>query len=409
MGGGFRRAKDQQVAASRTPTIAPPSGRAVIRRDFPLPEIRGVARLGKRTKDLVKRLGPRDVAIVDHRNLDRMAAQDLIESGVKAVVNASPSTGGRYPNPGPLALTRAGVRLVDAPGVPLFERLSDGDPVVLRGGTIIGPDGVIAEGNVRTPDELALAAREEQELIGQAIEEFAENTLAHIREERELLAGRLDLPGLRTDFRDRHVLVVIRGLDHRRDLRAIRPYIREMKPVLVGVDGGGDALLEEGLKPDVIIGDMDSASDRALCGSAELIVHAYRDGRAPGTQRLDRLGLDYKVLPAPGTSQDVAMLLAFERGAKLIVSVGSHFNVGEFLAKDREGMSSTFLTRLRVGEKLIDTKGVSRLYRPAPSSWQLLLFLLAALGTMVIVVLSSPQLVRLVELLWLKLEILLGG
>jgi uncharacterized membrane-anchored protein len=391
-----------------------PSGLAVppaqrLPSQAPVTEIRGTARLGKRTKDLVKRLRPGDIAIIDHRDIDRMAAEDLVERGVKAVVNVAPSTTGRYPNPGPLTIARAGIVLVDAPGAPLFERLSDGIVITLRGGTVIGPDGVAAEGHVWDAEQLALVAQDQQRRIGEAIESFAENTLSHIREERELVSGRLKLPALRTDFRDRHALVVVRGTDYKRDLRAIRPYIRDVKPVLVGVDGGGDALVEAGLKPDLIIGDMDSASDRVLRSGAELVVHAYDDGRAPGRDRLERLGLDYELLPAPGTSQDVAMLVAFERGASLIVSVGSHFNLTEFLGKDRAGMSSTFLTRLRVGEILVDTKGVSRLYTPTPSNSQVLMLLLVALVTVTIVVLSSPQLEHLADLLWLKLQVLLGG
>jgi uncharacterized membrane-anchored protein len=394
---------------SRT-SIPPPADRATaLRVELLWPEIRGAARLGKRTKDLVKRLRPGDIAVIEHRDLDRMAAEDLVESGVKAVVNVAPSTSDRYPNAGPLILTRAGVRLVDAPGAPLFETLEEGDQVLIRGGTVIGPSGVLAEGWTRDPGELARALRSQQRQISEAIEQFAENTLMHIREERDLLIGPLKLPDLETDFRDRYVVIVVRGPDYRRDLRAIRPYVQYLKPVLVGVDGGADALLEAGLKPHVIVGDMDSASDRVLGVGAELVVHAYSDGTAPGRDRLERLGVDYKLLPAPGTSQDVAMLMAYERGAKLIVSVGSHFNLSEFLGKDREGMSSTFLTRLRVGEILVDTKGVSRLYRPAPSGYQLLVLVLVALATITIVVLSSPQLARLVDLLWLKLQVLLGG
>jgi uncharacterized membrane-anchored protein len=397
------------MAAPRTSTAPSARGAEAIRSAVRLSDIRGAARLGKRTKELVRRLGPGDVAIIDHRDLDPMAAEDLVECRVAAVVNVAPSTTGRYPNQGPLILTRAGVHLVDVPGSALFERLSDGDPVTIRGGTIIGPQGVLAQGRVHDLDELVLAARDQRRQIGEAIERFAENTLTHIRDERELLAGSLRLPDLETDFRDRHVLVVVRGTDYKRDLSAIRPYVRDLRPVLVGVDGGGDALLEEGLKPDVIVGDMDSASDHVLSCGAELVVHAYRDGTAPGKGRLERLGLPYKLLPAPGTSQDVAMLMAFERGAKLIVTVGSHFNLTEFLSKDREGMSSTFLTRLRVGEILVDTKGVSRLYRPVTTRYHLLFFLLAALVTLTIVVLNSPQLERLIELLWLKLEVLLGS
>jgi uncharacterized membrane-anchored protein len=357
----------------------------------------------------VRRLGPGDVAIIDHKDLDRMAAEDLVECGVRGVVNVSPSTSSRYPNPGPLILVRAGVHLVDAVGSSLFEDLSDGDMVIVQGGTVLGPKGLVAEGQVRTLEELAAVQREQQDRIGEAIEDFAENTLTHIRDEREVLVGKLKIPDLRTDFRDRHALIVVRGTDYRRDLRAIRPYVRDLRPVLVGVDGGGDALLESGLKPDLIIGDMDSASDKVLQCGAELVVHAYRDGSAPGQARLERLGLEHKVLPAAGTSQDVAMLLAYERGARLIVSVGSHFNLIEFLDKDRAGMSSTFLTRLRVGEILVDTKGVSRLYPQGPSRQLMMVIVLAALVTLVIVVLSSPAMERLLELLWLKIQVLFEG
>jgi uncharacterized membrane-anchored protein len=372
-------------------------------------EVRGKARLGRRTKDLVKRLCPDDVAIVDHRDLDRMAAEDLVECGVRGVVNVAPSTSTRYPNPGPLILVRAGVHLVDAVGSPLFEELSDGDMVIVRGGTVLGPKGLVAEGVVRSLDELDAVQASQQERIGEAIQDFAENTLTYIRDERDVLVGKLKIPDLRTDFRDRHALIVVRGTDYRRDLRAIRPYVRDLRPVLVGVDGGGDALLEAGLKPHLIIGDMDSASDKVLRCGAELVVHAYRDGSAPGRERLERLGLEHNVLPAAGTSQDVAMLLAYERGARLIVSVGSHFNLIEFLDKDRAGMSSTFLTRLRVGEVLVDTKGVSRLYPQGPSRRLMMVIVLAAFVTFVIVVLSSPAMERLLELLWLKLQVLFQG
>jgi len=397
------------LPASRTSTRAPERVRERSPFAALVTEVQGTARLGRRTKHLVRRLTRDDIAVIDHANLDRMAAEDLVESGVRAVVNVATSTSSRYPNPGPLILARAGIPLVDAVGAPLFERLADGDPVTIRGSTLIGPDGVLAEGRILSVAELSRITREQQHLIGEAIHDFAENTLVHIREEGEILAGRLQIPDLRTEFRDRHALIVVRGTDHRRDLRALRPYIRDLRPVLVGVDGGGDALLDAGLRPDLVIGDMDSASDRVLTSGAELVVHAYRDGTAPGRERLERLGLEHKLLPAPGTSEDVAMLVAFELGASLIVAVGSHFNLIEFLDKDREGMSSTFLTRLRVGDKLVDTKGVSRLYRAGPSRRLMFLLVLAALVTFVVIALSSPQIERLIDLLLLKLELMLEG
>jgi uncharacterized membrane-anchored protein len=370
--------------------------------------IEGTARLGRRTKSLVKRLGPADVAIIDHTDIDRIAAEELIASGVGAVVNVAPSSTGRYPNAGPLLLARAGVRVVDAPGAALFDSVRDGERVILDGGELRANGTTLATGRVLDADELARQMEEHRERIDEALAAFAENTMAHIRQERDLLSARLELPETRTSFRDRHVLIVVRGTTHRRDLQALRAYIADVRPLLVGVDGGADAILEAGLKPDVVLGDMDSAGDAALRCGAELIVHAYPDGRVPGRDRLERMGLAHTVIPAPGTSQDVAMLLAFEKGAALIVSVGAHFNLIEFLDKNRAGMSSTFLTRLRVGETLVDAKGVSRLYNPGMTGGQLGLFAVAFVVLLVIVVLSTPPLANLVELLWLKIRVLLG-
>jgi uncharacterized membrane-anchored protein len=229
-----------------------------------------------------------------------------------------------------------------------------------------------------------------------------------MREERELLSGKIELPRFDTDFRDRPVVVVVRGVDHQSDLQALRPYIRDTRPVLVGVDGGANAILEAGFKPDMIVGDMDSAQEATLRCGAELVVHAYQDGRAPGREHLEELGLDHKVVPAPGTSQDIAMLIAAEKGAQLIVSVGSQSNLVEFLDKARKGMSSTFLTRLRLGEILVDAKGVSRLYRPQPGLAPVGLVVLAGMITLAATVALTPGLREVADLLWLKLQVLLG-
>ena len=325
--------------------------------------IRGTARLGRRTKELVKRLGPGDVAVIDHRNLDRIAAEELIACGVRAALNAAPSSDGSYPNTGPLALVRAGVPLIDA-GPELFEVIADGDRLEIEAGRISSDGAPIAEGRPLRAEELARELDAQRARIDRALHDFTENTMAHLREEGGLLSGAIDLPETRTRFRDRHVLIVVRGTDHVRDLRALRSYIEDVNPILVGVDGGADAIVREGLRPDVVLGDMDSAGDAALRSGAELIVHAYPDGDAPGAERLRRLALPHTVVPSAGTSQDVAMLLAHEKGASLIVSVGAHFNLVEFLERRRGGMSSTFLTRLRIGETLVDAKGVSHLYPP---------------------------------------------
>ncbi len=371
-------------------------------------EVAGVARLGKRTKQLVKRLRPGDVAIIDHRDLDRVSGEDLVTCGVAGVVNCAPSSSGRYPNMGPLLVAEAGIALVDVPGDDLFERLQDGDPVVLRGGEVWCRGELVASGTLLEAERVQAETDRRRAEIGEALEAFAHNTIQYMLEERDLLAGRIELPRFDTDFRDRPVLIAVRGVDHKRDIKALRPYIRDVKPVLVGVDGGADALLQEGFRPDMVVGDMDSAGEATLRCGAELVVHAYPDGRAPGRDHLERLGLDHKVVPAPGTSQDVAMLIAAEKGAELLVSVGSHFNLVEFLDKNRHGMASTFLTRLRVGEILVDAKGVSRLYRPRPGVAPILLLAITGALVLAAVILATPGLHDVADLLWLKLQVLLG-
>jgi uncharacterized membrane-anchored protein len=337
------------------------AGRTTLEQDASAgPVITGTARVGARTKDLVKRLGPRDVAVIDHRNLDRIAAEELAACRPLAVVNTAPSFDGTYPNPGPLALVRSGVALIDAPAE-VFEQVHDGAPVVVAGDEIRSRGRLLARGRRLEAEELSRDLAEQRGRVDRALRSFTENTLAHIREEGELLSGTIRFPATRTLFTDRHVLIVVRGTDHAKDLRALRPYIRQSRPVLVGVDGGADAIVDEGWRPDMVVGDMDSAREETLACGAELVVHAYPDGTAPGSRRLRTLGLEHTVVPAPGTSEDVAMLLAYEKGASLIVSVGAHFNLVEFLGRRRDGMSSTFLTRLRIGEILVDAKGVSRL------------------------------------------------
>lgn len=371
--------------------------------------IAGTARLGRRTKELWKRLTPADIAVIHHLNLDRIAAEELVRCNVRAVINTAPSSDRSYPNAGPLTLVRAGVPLIDVPGDALFERLSDGDRITIAGGKVMDREGkVVAEGIHLDADELAAELDEQRRRIDQALHAFAENTVSHIRDEGELLSGMIDFPDTRTSFRDKHCLIVVRGTDHAKDLRALRAYIRDVRPVMIGVDGGADAILNEGHKLDVILGDMDSASEDTLKSGAELIVHAYGDGSAPGSERLNELGLEFLTVPAAGTSQDVAMLLASEKGASLIVSVGAHFNLVEFLDKQRGGMSSTFLTRLRIGEILVDAKGVSRLYNPGLSLSHLTLFFAAFALLLTIVVLTTPALENLAELLWLKIKVVLG-
>ncbi|HXY84086.1 MAG TPA: putative cytokinetic ring protein SteA [Gaiellaceae bacterium] len=371
-------------------------------------ELTGPAKLDRRTKHLVKRLSADDVAIIDHTDLDRVSAEELVESGVRVVVNVSDSQSGRFPNPGPLALVRAGVRLIDAPGADLFETVHEGELVTVRGAGLYRNGTCLAAGRILDEPTIEEALADQRGRVTEALEAFAENTMRYIREEGKLLAEGIQFPILATRFRDRHALVVARGPGYKRDLRMVRPYARDFKPVFIAVDGGADALLEAGYTPNVIVGDMDSVSDKALRCGAELLVHAYPDGRAPGAERAERLGLPYHVVPGTGISEDLALLLAYEKGSNLIVAVGTHFNLIEFLERNREGMSSTFLTRLKVGEILIDAKGVSRLASRRVGIWPLIVFTMAGFAAIGVAIAVSPALRHVIGYLALRLRDLLG-
>ncbi|MEO6957861.1 MAG: putative cytokinetic ring protein SteA [Antricoccus sp.] len=359
----------------------------------------GVARLDRRTKNLTKRLRPGEIAIIDHVDIDRVSADALVGCKVAAVVNASPSISGRYPNLGPGILLDAGIPLLDNVGKQVFNDLREGIRVQLVDDKLMHGTKEVASGFRHDDDSVTAAMNEARAGLSTQLEAFAANTMEYMKQERTLLLDGIGVPDVRTNFENRHVLIVVRGYDYKEDLKMLRPYIREYKPVLVGVDGGADALVELGLTPDMIVGDMDSVSDEVLKCGAEVVVHAYSDGRAPGLARVQDLGVDAVTFPAAATSEDIAMLLADEKGAELIVAVGTHATLVEFLDKGRGGMASTFLTRLRVGSKLVDAKGVSRLYRSRIGSGSLILLVVAALIAIVVALLVSKVGLTYVEIL----------
>ncbi len=324
--------------------------------------VTGRALVDGRTKDLVRRLQPGSIAIINHTDIDRVAAEGLIAEGAIAVVNGGQSISGRYPNGGPIRIVEAGIPLIDAAGPQVLDRITEGDELRIVGGDVWRGEELVATGTLLDAESIDAAMEAARGNIGIELERFAANTLEYIQREAKLTFEPIELPPLECEIKGRHAIVVVRGHDYRSDLAALKPYLREYQPVLIGVDGGADALLENGFRPDIIIGDFDSVSDRALRCGAELIHHVHLDGRAPGRENLLEWGVPYEEFVIDGTSEDVAMLLAYEAGARLIVAVGTHASMVEFLDKGRRGMSSTFLTRLRLGPVLVDAKGVSRLY-----------------------------------------------
>jgi uncharacterized membrane-anchored protein len=367
--------------------------------------VTGRARLDRRTKNLTTRLCPGEIAIIDHQDLDRVSADALISRQVAAVVNVAPSISGRYPNLGPQLLVEAGIPLVDNVGPDVFSRVAEGETVRLEAEVLRLGDEIVAKGTLQTAETVAASMTSAKAGVAAQIEAFVANTLEYMTNEGALLIDGIRAPVLRTRFEGKHALVVVRGHHHREDLATLRPYIRDFKPVMIGVDGGADALLDVGYRPDLVVGDMDSVSDKGLTCGAELVVHAYPDGRAPGLARVERLGLLSVLCPAAGTSEDLALQLADEKGATLIVAVGSHNTLSEFLDKGRSGMASTFLTRLRLDSKLVDAKGVNQLYRSRISGWAVLALLIAGLAAILAAVWASDAMRGFLDFLFVQLDL----
>jgi len=368
---------------------------------------KGIVKVDKRTKNLVKRIRPQEIAVIDHQDIDEVSASGLIAAKVKAVVNASKSISGKYPNPGPLALVQAGIILIDNAGKEVMD-LEDDQEIVLDEGCIFLGTTKIAEGTVLDEEAVTHLMKESETNYTAEVQKFIYNTLDYAQKEIDIIVKGIENPELRTKFEGRHSLIVVRGHDYKEDLAAIKSYIEEVKPVLVGVDGGADALLEFGYKPDIIVGDMDSVTDRALKCGAEIVVHAYTDGRAPGLERIKQLGVDCVVVRAPGTSEDVAMLLAYQNGTQLIVAVGTHSNVIDFLEKGRKGMASTFLVRTKIGQILVDAKGVNKLYKSSLRLKHVAGIVFAALIPLAVIFFVSPTSHQLARLLVLRIKLMLS-
>ena len=362
-------------------------------------------KVDRKTKKLAKRLSTGDIAVINHTDIDEVAANSLVECKIKLVINAAPSISGRYPNKGPKILIDNNILIIDNVGENVFEELKEGQVIEVNNGQIYRDGQFIGSGEVMDKSVVEKRTQIAYENMSVELDRFIDNTIEYAKREKGFILGETEIPKMTTNYKDRHVLVVVRGQDYKEDLATIKSYIEEMKPILVGVDGGADALLECGYNPDVIVGDMDSVTDEALKKAKEIVVHAYVDGRAPGLKRVQDLGLDAVVFPAPGTSEDIAMLTAYEYGAELIVALGSHSNMIDFLEKGRKGMASTFLVRLKIGAKLIDAKGVNLLYKSKLKMKYIWALVITAIFPVIIIAYLSPTVQQLIKLLQLKMKL----
>ncbi len=366
--------------------------------------IKSIARIDKKTKELVKRLNPGDIAVINHKDIDEVAANSLVMCKPRLIINADQSISGRYPNLGPEIIEKGGIPILDHVGYETFSQIHEEDILEVIDNKIYCNGKCIGKGTLLSYELIREKLEETKENFQYELEKFIENTLEYAKKEKDMILGNINIPEVKTIFKNRHTLVVVRGQDYKQDLHAIRSYIEEFNPILIGVDGGGDALMEFGYIPDMIVGDMDSVSDQCLKSCKEIVVHAYPNGKAPGLKRIEELGLKSVVFPAPGTSEDIAMLLAFDKGSDLIVAVGTHSNMIDFLEKGRKGMASTFLVRLKVGSKLIDAKGVNKLYKESIKFKYIVGLIISAVIPVFIVSILSPPVQQLLKLLIIKLK-----
>ena len=360
------------------------------RQDALLPGVHGVARVGQDIATLTRRTRPGDIAVVEHLDLDAASARLLVGAGVGAVVNAAPSTSGRYPNLGPQVLVEAGVPVLDRIGPEIMRVVGDGDRLRLDGDTLFRGNEVVGRGDRLSTESVFLTTERAKTGFGLQLEAFAANTVEHLRQERDLLLDGEGVPEVATALAGRPVVVVCGGPGWEDDLARLRPWMRTARPVLVGVDDGADALLSVGLRPDMVIGNPDLVTEGALLCGAEVVVHADREGRTPGLARADQLGVPAVVFPVRGSSEDAALLLVDSHDASLIVGVGTHAALAEFVDRGRADMAGTFLTRLKVGTRLVDATSVATVYRRPASTWPLwALVVLLLAGAIAVAVLAG--------------------
>ena len=353
-----------------------------------LPGLAATARVDRRVEALLRRVKPGEIAVLDEVDLDRATAEALVAARVAAVVNAAPSTSGRYPNLGPEVLLAAGIVLVDGVGAEIMTRARDGSRLRLHDGVVYAGEIRLGAGTVQTERSVADAMADARSGLTHQLEAFAANTMEFMQRERALLLDGVGVPDVEVPLHGRQVLVVVPGPGHLEELQRLRGYIREYRPVLVGVGAGADALMAVGYRPDLVVGDPGEVSNAALTSGADIVLPAFADGNAPGLHRVQDLGASAVTFPSTANAEDLALLVAAHHGAALIVTVGMSAGMVEFLDRGRSGINaSTFLTRLQVGGVLVDSGVIATLHRSRISTGAVLL-MLGAVGVAVVAALT---------------------
>lgn len=356
------------------------------------PGLVGTARVDRRTQALLSRLRPGDIAVLDHLDLDRATAQALVDAEVAAVVNASACISGRYPNLGPEVLTDAGVLILDRTEAAL--QIKDGTRVRIHEDVVWIGEEPVAHGRELDGDAVRRQLEQAREQMVVQLETLTHNSTEFLRREQDLLLHGRGLPGVGVAIEGRPVVVVVDGADVATELRAIRRFVAERRPVLIGVDRGADALVAAGLTPDIVVVDVHGEDRNRAKGSVlktarEVVVRLERGAPMP-VENFERMGVRPQRLETSATAEDAALLLAHAHGASVIVGVGLHATITDFLDRQRAGLASTYLTRLSVGDLLVDASAVPTLYSGRVRPRHVFLVLLLGLVALAVAVSVTP-------------------
>ena len=364
--------------------------------DATLPGLAGTAKVDRRTRSLLPRLGRGDIAVIDHLDLDRATAQKLVDAEVSAVVNRVRFVSGRYPNLGPSVLAEAGILLVDDLSPDDWATIRDGHRIRIddEGGLFDG-EREIGRGRVLDRDTLEGDLERARGGMAAQLESFTHNSTEFLRRESDLLLHGKGSPRLASRVEGRPAVVVVAGPDLAEELRGLRPWLREQHPVLIAVDTAADTLLAAGRQPDVVVlssphqGE-ERVSAKVLRGARDVVVVVDRgDGKTP-LDALERLNVRPMRFETGALPEDAALMLASVSLASLVVGAGVHASLDDFLDRQRTGLASTYLTRLRLGPQLVDARAVPVLYSGRVRTWQLWLALLAGLVAVVAAIGVTP-------------------
>jgi uncharacterized membrane-anchored protein len=334
--------------------------------------VAGTARTDRRISALLPRLRTGDIAVLDQVDLDGPTAEALAEAGVAAVVNRAAMISGRFPNRGPQILLDAGIPMIDQAegtnGRDLLTAVADGRRLLLRGGTVSVGDDVVAEGRSLTAQDVADQLTGAEAGMSTQLHTLTHNSAEFLRREEALLLHGEGIPRVRTKLKNRPVVVVGQGPDDVAELRRIRRYLREVKPVVVATGEGLALARAAGVSPDVVV--LDSRAEdlplaKELRSCRDVVVTEAPGGvrsEGAGSDRFDRIGVRAVPMRTTATPADAALLLADAGGATPIVAVGLRGTVEEFLDGSREGIGSGYMTRLKVGPRLVDATAVPLLY-----------------------------------------------